>query len=56
MLDWTRVELHELFVHFGVESIVSCFICRYFLLFLFSLLSFHLVYGSFCYAKALKFK
>ena len=27
------IELHELFVYFGDESLVGCFVCKYFLLF-----------------------
>ena len=47
------IELHELLVNFGDQSFVSCFICKYFLPFWG--LSFHLVYGFLCCAKAFKF-
>ena len=56
-LDWVvwffDIELHELLVNFGDKSFVSCFICKYFLPF--GGLSFRLVYGFFCCAKAFKF-
>ena len=48
------IELHELFEYFGDWFLVSCFICKYFLLF--QGLSFHFVYGFLCCAKAFKFK
>ena len=47
------IELHKLLVYFGDQSFVSCFICKYFLPF--GGLSFHLVYGFLCNAKAFKF-
>ena len=47
------IELHELFVYFGDQSLVSQFICKYFLPF--CELSFRFVYGFLCCAKAFKF-
>ena len=47
------IELHELLVNFGDYSSVSCFICKYFLPFWG--LSFRLVYGFLCCAKAFQF-
>ena len=47
------IELHELLVYFGDSSFVSCFVCKYFLPFW--TLSFHLVHGFLCCAKAFKF-
>ena len=49
----TGIELYELLVYFGNKSIVSCFICYYFLPFWG--LSFHLAYSFLCFAKAFKF-
>ena len=55
--DWVvwffDVELHELFVYFGDESLVSCFLCKYFLPF--GEFSFHLIYGFLCCIKGFKF-
>ena len=48
----TGIELYELLVYFGNKSIVSCFICYYFLPFWG--LSFHLAYSFLCCAKVLK--
>ena len=45
------IELHVLFVYFGVQSFVHCFICKYFLPL--CGLSFHLVYGFLCCANIL---
>ena len=47
------IELHELFVYFGDQSFVCCFIWKYFLPF--SGLSFCLVYDFLCRAKTFKF-
>ena len=47
---FSDTELYELFVYFGDEPFVSCFICKYFLPFWG--LSFHLVYSVLCSSKA----
>ena len=47
-----NTELHELFIYFGCWSLVSCFSCKYFLLFWG--LSFYPVYSFFCSAKIFK--
>ena len=47
------IELHELFVYFGGESLIGCFICKYFIPFW--ELFFHLIYGFLWCAKAFKF-
>ena len=47
------IELHELFVYFGDWPFFCCLICKYF--FSFWRLSFRLVYGFLCCAKAFKF-
>ena len=49
----TGIELYELLVYFGNKSIVSCFICYYFLPFWG--LSFRLACSFLCFAKAFKF-
>ena len=46
------IELHELFLYFGDQSFVSCFICKYFLPLW--RLSFHLDYGFLHCAKTFK--
>ena len=57
IFDWAfsffDIELHELFGYFGDQSLVSCLICKYLLPF--QGLSFRLVYGFLCCAKAFKF-
>ena len=56
-LDWVvcflDIELHELPVNSGDQPLVTCFICKYFLPLW--ALSFHLVHGFLCCAKASKF-
>ena len=46
------IELWMMFINFGDESLVSCFICKYFLQF--CGLSFSFVYGFLCSAKTFK--
>ena len=53
VLFFFDVELHELFVCIGDQSLVGLIICKYFLPF--CGLSFHFVYGFLCCAKAFKF-
>ena len=48
-----NIELHELLANFRDKPLVSCIICKYFLLFW--ELSFHFVYGFLCCAKASEF-
>ena len=48
-----NIELHELFANFRDKPLVSCIVCKSFLLFW--ELSFHFVYGFLCCAKASEF-
>ena len=45
------IELYDLFLYFGNQSLVGCILCKYFIPF--SRLSFHFVYGFLCCIKAL---
>ena len=53
LFDFFEVELHELFIYVGYESLPGHIICRYFLLF--SRSSFHFVSVFLCYTKDFKF-